>query len=70
MPRKGDGLYQRGTVWYLDFRHEGERHTVRIGRNIKRRVAAEIAGIKRAEILRGEAGIARKPKDLTFSDAR
>lgn len=48
MARKGDGLYQRGSVWYLDFRHQGERHTLKIGRNIKRRVAAEIAGVKRA----------------------
>src|SRR5574340_1420828 len=70
MARKGDGLYQRGTVWYLDFRHEGERHTVRIGRNIKRHVAAEIAGVKRAEILKGAAGIGRKRRDLSFERSR
>jgi len=70
MARKGDGLYQRGTVWYLDFRHQGERHTLKIGRNIKRRVALEIAGVKRAEILKGEAGIGRKRRDLSFEKAR
>lgn len=69
MARKGDGLYQRGSVWYLDFYHQGERHTFKIGRKIKRSVAAEIAGVKRAEILKGEAGIGHKRKDILFEKA-
>jgi len=69
MARKGDGIYLRGTVWYLDFRWEGKRHVVRIGRNISKTVAREIAQVKRAAILKGEAGIARKRKDLKFDDA-
>ncbi len=32
MARRGDGIYQRGKVWYLDFVHEGRRHVVRLGR--------------------------------------
>jgi integrase len=43
---------------------------VKLGKGIKRSVAAEIAGVKRVEILRGTAGIARKPRDMKFSDAR
>lgn len=70
MPRKGDGLYLRGEVWYLDFRHQGARHVLRIGRKITRRVAAEIAQVKRAEILRGQAGIGKTRKDLPFEKAR
>ncbi|MEK6801906.1 MAG: site-specific integrase [Nitrospirota bacterium] len=69
MARRGEGVYQRGTVWYLDFRHDGQRHTLRIGRNIKRHVAAEIAGVKRAAILKGEAGIGQKRKDILFERA-
>ncbi len=70
MPRKGTGLYRRGTVWYLDFRHEGRRYVVRLGRHITRTVAAELAQVKRAQILRGEAGITQSAKDLPFPEAR
>jgi hypothetical protein len=34
MARRGDGLYQRGKTWRLDFYHEGKRHVVTIGKNI------------------------------------
>jgi integrase len=70
MARKGDGLYLRGAVWYLDCRINGERHALRLGKGIKRTVAAEIASVKRAGILKGEAGIGRKRKDLSFTNAR
>ena len=39
MARRGDGLYLRGKVWYLDFRHDGMRHVVKLGKNISRTVA-------------------------------
>lgn len=70
MPRNGIGLYQRGAVWYLDFRHHGRRHVIKIGRHITRSVAAEIAQVKRAAILRGEAGITRTRQALPFTVAR
>ena len=38
--------------------------------NIKRTVAGELADVKRAAILKGEAGIGKKKKDLAFKDAR
>lgn len=69
MSRRRDGLYLRGTVWYLDFRHRGRRHRLPLGRNSSRTVASELATIKRAEILRGEAGIRRKKADIGFDDA-
>ena len=36
-------LVLRGRTWWLDFRHMGERHQVRLGRNISRTTAAELA---------------------------
>lgn len=70
MPGKGAGLYRRETAWYLDFRHNGKRHVIRIGRHINRTVAAEIAQVKRAAVLKGEAGIGCRQKDLSFNDAK
>jgi len=35
MARRGDGLYLRGKTWYLDFRHDGTRHAVRLGKALK-----------------------------------
>lgn len=58
MARPGDGIYQRGKTWWLDFHHQGRRHVARLGRNISRTVARELASVQRAKILRGEAGIA------------
>lgn len=69
MARRGDAMYQRGNTWWLDFRHEGQRHVVRIGKGINRTAAREIAGVKRAGILKGEAGIGRKRTDITFDKA-
>ena len=42
MARRGDGIYQRGKTWWLDFVHEGRRHVVRIGKGINRTVAGEL----------------------------
>jgi len=70
MARKGDGLLLRGKSWYLDTRINGQRYAVRLGKNISRSVAGELANVKRAAILKGEAGIGRKKKDLSFKDAR
>ena len=69
MARRGDGIYQRGKTWWLDFMHDGRRHYVRLGR-VNRTVAGEIAAVKRAAILKGEAGIGGpKRADLTFDKA-
>src|SRR5262245_38681047 len=70
MARRGDGLYLRGTTWYLDCRIDGRRHVVKLGKDIKRTVAGELANVKRAAILKGEAGIGKKKKDCTFDEAR
>jgi hypothetical protein len=43
MARRGDGIYLRSSTWWLDFRHEGQRHVVRLGKNISRTVARELA---------------------------
>jgi len=70
MARTGDGIYLRGKhTWYLDFQHNGKRYPIKLGRNISKTVARELAQVKRAAILKGEAGIARKRKDLSFDKA-
>ena len=69
MARRGDGIYSRGTTWWLNFIHEGRRHQVRLGKNISRTVASELAQVKRAAILKGEAGIGRKRADIGFDEA-
>jgi integrase len=70
MARHGDGLYLRGQTWYLDCRLNGARHVVRLGKHIARHAAKEIAQVTRGAILKGEAGIGRKRKDLSFDEAR
>ncbi len=70
MARRGDGLYLRGTVWYLDCRINGTRYMVKLGKHIGRNDARDIAIVKRAAILKGETGIGRKNKDLPFEQAR
>jgi hypothetical protein len=42
MARRGDGIYLRGRTWRLDFRHDGRRYIVRLGRNISRTAAGEV----------------------------
>ncbi len=70
MARRGDAIYLRGKTWWLDFTHQGQRHAIRLGSNINRTAAREIASVKRAAILKGEAGIAGKPPaDLPLDKA-
>ena len=71
MARRGDGIYLRGRTWWLDFMHRGQRHVLRLGKNINRTVAGELAQVQRAAILKAEAGIggAPKGKDPLFDDA-
>ena len=69
MARQGDAIHLRGKTWWLDFRHRGQRHQVRLGSNINKSVAKELAVTVRAAILKGEAGIQRKRKDITFDKA-
>src|SRR5688572_21331994 len=74
MPRKGDGLYERGKgkikTWYLDVVINGARYQKRLGKGITRSVAGELATIERGRILRNEAGIGRKRKDILFEKAK
>ena len=70
MARSGDGIYERSRTWWLDFTHRGERHVVRIGSNISKTVAKEIAQVERGKILRGESGIGKKRADIGFKEAK
>jgi hypothetical protein len=63
-------LYLRGKTWYLDACINGTRHQRRLGKGITRSVALELAQVQRGAILKGELGIGKKAKDLTFDDAR
>lgn len=67
--RKGDGLTLRGKTWYLDARINGQRFVTRLGKNISRSVAGELASVKRAAYLKQEAGI-RKRRDCPFEKAK
>jgi len=70
MARRGDGIYQRGKTWYLDTVINGVRHQRRLGKGITRSVAKELAQVIRGQILKGDFGIGKKTKDLTFDEAR
>jgi integrase len=70
MARKGDGIYKRGKSWRMDVWIHGARHQVTLGKGIARSVAVELASIERAKILKCEAGIGRKNKDISFDKAK
>src|SRR5262245_12405071 len=74
MARRGDGIYQRGKgktkTWWMDVMINGIRYQKRLGRGITRQVASELATIERGKILRGDAGIGKKRRDVTFDEAR
>ena len=69
MPKRGEGIRQQGKTWWLDFKHEGKRHYVKLGYGLTRYQALELAQSKRFRILRGEEGIGKKAKDITFEKA-
>jgi hypothetical protein len=47
MARRGDGLYQRGKTWWLDFTHDGRRHArCDSSRNINRTVTGELTAVQ------------------------
>lgn len=69
MARKGDGIYKRGRTWRLDCWINGKRYQRPLGKGISRAVALELATIERGKILKGEAGIAKRKKDISFNDA-
>lgn len=70
MARSGDGLALRGRTWYLDIRVNGRRYAMRLGKDISRSVARELASVKRAAILKNDAGIGKKKQDVNFKEAR
>ena len=67
MARRGDALYLRGKTWYLDCNINGTRHQKRLGKGITRSVALELAQVQRGAILKGELGIGKKVRDLSFA---
>lgn len=68
MARRGDGLYLRNKkTWYVDFRHKGRRHIVRLGSHIARSAARELATATRTRVLKGELGIGG-PVAITVQD--
>jgi hypothetical protein len=69
MARRGDGIYLRGKAWWLDCVIHGKRYQLSLGRRINRSAALEVASIRRAQILKGEAGI-RRPKEISFPEAK
>src|SRR5262245_35637888 len=71
MARTGDGIYERGKGnWWIDIQINGKRYQEHLGKGITRSVARELAQVRRAAILKGEAGIGKKRKDLLFKEAR
>ncbi len=70
MARRGEGIYLRGTTWWMDCFIGGIRHQRSLGKRISRAAALELAQVERADILRGKAGIGTKRKDATFDTAR
>jgi integrase len=71
MARHGDGLYLRGKdTWYLNCQINGKRYQVKLGKHVSKSVAKELALVKRAQILKGEAGIGNKRKDCSFMKAK
>jgi integrase len=69
MARKGDGIFKRGKAWRLDCIINGQRYQLPLGKGIPRSAALEIATAKRAAILKGEAGIAKKKRNISFEKA-
>ena len=69
MARTGDALYLRGKTWYLVATINGVRHQQRLGQGITRNVALQLAQVQRGAILKGEAGIGKKAKDVSFDEA-
>ena len=67
--RYNDGVYLRNSTWWLDCRINGTRYQFPLGKGVSRSVAAELAQVKRTAILRGEVGIGKKKKDITFEKA-
>ena len=45
MPRRGVGLVCRGKTLGLDFTHKGKRCQIRLGRNINKTAAVELATV-------------------------
>jgi hypothetical protein len=70
MARRGDGIYLRRRARWLDFMHDGRRHVARLGKNISRTVAGELARVERTKVLKGEAGIGGKRADVSFDQAK
>jgi len=66
------GLYRRGPSWYFECEIDGQRYRKRIGRDLPRKVAQDIASKIRGEIVAGNFGLvsAKQRKDPSFDEAR
>ena len=66
MARRGNAIHKRGPSWFLDCEINGTHYHRKLGKGITLTVAQELAQVERAAILKGEAGIGKKAKDLSF----
>jgi len=70
MARRGAAIHKRGPSWFLDCEINGVHYHKKLGKGISRSVALELAQVERAAILKGEVGIGKKQKDISFDDTR
>jgi hypothetical protein len=63
-----DGVYQRGNAWWLHFCYQGERYEESLGRGITRKVAKELAQVRRAAILRVSVALKNSDHDESGFD--
>jgi len=70
MARRGDGLVLRGKTYWLDFTHMGQRHQVRLGRNISKSVAREFAQDERVDSEWGKGHWRKEAPGFVFRDGR
>ena len=60
MARRGDALYLRGKSWYLTAHINGVRYQRRLGKDITRSVALELAQVSGRRSSRAKSAFGRK----------
>ena len=69
MARKGDGFYKKKNGrWQMDTVIDGQRYRETFDASLTREQAKKLVGVRRSEIILGNAGI-RKKKNPTFNSA-